>query len=161
MKFRHEKNGSLTLTVSGNESLYLHGLASELRAHIENPDFTKRIAQRLFPRYADDANVNDELRQMLYEEHRKQKLDRAIAFATALEKIPSKGGSISLPADELERWMALLTDLRLMYAAVIGIEDDNWGRRIDPRNPPSREVAAYLHLSGIQELLVDHALRGF
>jgi hypothetical protein len=160
MKFTHEKNGSLTLRLSGHEALYLHGLASELRAHVENPDFTKRIAQRLFPRYSDDAKINDELRQMLYDDQRKQKLDRVVAFASALEEIPPAGGKISLPPAELERWMALLTDLRLMYAGAIGIEDDNWGRGMDPRKPPSREVAAYLHLSEIQSLLVDHALRG-
>lgn len=157
MKLRREKNGDLVIRVGAREALFLRELAAELRAHVENPDFTGRIAQRLFPRYAEDDKVNEELRQMLHEEQRRQKLDRAGAFASALERLPPAGGELRLPPADVELWLALLTDLRLMYAAVIGIEDDTWGGDLDPGRPPSREVAVYLHLTDLQQALLDQA----
>lgn len=156
MKIRREQDGALALRLGGNEALFLRSLAAQLRGHAANPDFATRIAQRLFPRYADDERINDELRQMLYEEQRKQKIERVDAFASALEHIPAAGGELKLGPAELERWLALLTDLRLMYAAVIGIEDDAWGGDIDPAHPPSHEVLVYLHLTNLQQMLLDH-----
>jgi hypothetical protein len=155
MRMRRQKDGSLTLRFSGPEAAVLRELAAELRAHVENPDFTKRAVQRLFPRYADDDKTNEELRQLLLEDQRKQKLERTEAFAAALGKIPAKGGDVVLPQAEIEHWLALLTDLRFIYAATIGIEDDNWGHDIDPRNPPSREVVIYLYLTDLQQALLD------
>jgi len=158
LKIRRKEDGSLALRLGGNEALFLRGLAAELREQAEKPDFTKRIAQRLFPPYADDEKVNDELRQLLYEEQRRQKLDRVDLFSAALERIPSAGGELRLPPDEIERWLALLTDLRLMYAAIIGIEDDSWSGDMDADHPPSREILVYLHLTNLQQMLLD---RGF
>ena len=156
MRFRREKDGALAVLVGENEAKFLRGLAGELRGHVEKPDFAKRIAQRLFPRYSDDDKINDELRQLLFEDQRKQKLERVSAFAAALEKIPVGGGEIKLSEADLDLWLALLSDLRLLYAAVIGIENDDWGRDINPSRPPSREIAVYLHLTDLQQTLLDH-----
>lgn len=157
MRIRREKDGTIVIRFTGDEARLYRELVAELRSHVEKPDFTKRIAQRLFPRYADDDKVNEEVRQLLYDEQRKQKMERVEAFAAAMGNVPVKGGELRLTPAEAELLLALLTDLRLMYAAVIGIEDDSWGEDINPLFPPSREVAVYLHLTNIQQALLDHA----
>ena len=156
MHLRREKSGSLTIHLTGGDATFLRSLATDLRAHIEKPDFNKRVTNRLFPRCAEDPKVHRELQDMLLEDQRRQKLDRADAFVEALARVPAKGGDITLAPAELESWLALLTDLRFIYADAIGIEDDNWGRDIDPRRPPSREVAVYITLTNLQQALLDH-----
>lgn len=158
MRIRNQKDGSLALRMSGNEALVYGALAAELRAHVENPDFNSRAARHLFPRYADDEKTNNELRGLLFEDQRRQKLERVDAFAAAMAKIPAHGGEVTLARQELENWIALLTDLRFIYASAIGIEDDHWEESLDPLKPLSREVSIYLHLSSLQQALLD---RGF
>lgn len=153
MKIHRNEDGSVTLKLSGHTAVFLRNLPEELRVHLEQPDFSKKAAQWLFPRYAEDEATNDELKKMFFEEQRKEKIQRSKEFADQLARVPSRGGEITLTPAELEHWLALLTDLRYIYAASVGIDSDDWRENLRGRKLP-RDYALYEHLTELQAVLI-------
>lgn len=153
MKIHRNEDGSVSIRLNGQTAVFLRNLPEELRVHLERPDFTKKSDQWLFPRYAEDKATNDELKSLFFEEQRKEKLQRAREFAEKLAHIPARGGEIVLQPAELEHWMGLLTDLRFLYAAAVGIDDDQWREKLRGKKLP-RDYALYEHLTELQAVLI-------
>ncbi len=152
MRIKRESGGSLILHFGGDEAVFFRSFAAEMRAQVEHPDFTRRAVRRLFPRCCEDEKTDGELRSLLFDEQRKQKLERIDAFAAALAKIPAAGGDVKLSPQEIEHWLALLTDLRFIYADAAGIDSDDANAEINPE--PTRELFIYEYLTGLQQMLL-------
>lgn len=159
MRFKRQNENAATLTFSAAETQIMRELCTELRELLASPDYTKRAMQKLFPRLSDDPKTDAELRQLLQDEHRRQKLQRADELADLLAGLPPKGGGISLTNQQLEHLLTVLNDLRFIYADALGIEHDSWrpARNLKPADPRARQTAIYLHLSAVQEFLIERA----
>jgi hypothetical protein len=106
---------------------------------------------RLFPvAYRDDPDAAAEFRQYTRSGLVDSKTAKAGAVAAALlGGSGDDGGSIALSDDEAERWLPVLTDLRLIVAERLGIHSDQ-----DP--VPSDSLGeVYDWLGQLQAYLID------
>lgn len=158
MRLKRNKDGTVVLTFPSGEAALFKQLCAELRALFAQPDYTHRAMKKLFPRLAEDPKTDTELRQLLQDDHCRQKLERAETFSKALDALPASGGPITLTPAELENLLTVLNDLRFIYADALDIEHDNWKPNLNPFHPRARATTIYLHLSALQELILE---RGF
>ncbi len=107
--------------------------------------------ERLFPvAYRDDPDAAAEFRQYTRSGLVDSKTAKAGAVAAALlGGSGDDGGTIELTDDEAERWLPVLTDLRLIVAERLGIRAD------DDRVPDDALGEVYDWLGQLQAYLVD------
>jgi hypothetical protein len=106
--------------------------------------------ERLFPvAYRDDPDAAAEFRQYTRSGLVDTKTAKAGAVAAALLAGADDDGTIDLADDEAERWLPVLTDLRLVVAERLGIRDDG-----DP--VPDDDLGEVYHWLGqLQAYLID------
>ncbi len=105
-------------------------------------------------RYAADRALNDELRSLLDADLRAKRAARFESFLAGLEQ--SARGRVHLTTAQVDEWVAVLTDLRLLLAEDIGIEDEHWERSFDFSKPVPENVRLYLYLTALQSALIEH-----
>jgi hypothetical protein len=107
--------------------------------------------ERLFPiAYRDDPDAAAEFRQYTRSGLVDTKTAKAGAVAAALlAGTGDDGGTIDLADDEAERWLPVLTDLRLIVAERLGIREDD-----DPV-PDDSLGEVYNWLGQLQAYLID------
>jgi hypothetical protein len=107
--------------------------------------------ERLFPvAYRDDPDAAAEFRQYTRSGLVDTKTAKAGAVAAALlGGSGDEGGTIDLTEDEAERWLPVLTDLRLIVAERLGIQTDD-----DPV-PDDALGDVYHWLGQLQGYLID------
>lgn len=139
------------------EGLILASLAEQLVAVLS--DEADPAMERLLPHaYPDDPEASAEFRRFTIEGLTERKLQGAQALMDAVIAHPDTTGpdgarAIRLSAQDTERWLRTLTDLRLTIAARLGITDDNEVGRTDEAAEPMQEV--YYWLGALQESLVN------
>jgi hypothetical protein len=102
--------------------------------------------ERLFPvGYRDDPDAAAEFARYT----RSGLVDSKTANAGAVAAALTSGGTIDLGEDEAERWLPVLTDLRLVVAERLGIRADD-----DPV-PDDSLGEVYHWLGQLQEYLID------
>ena len=107
--------------------------------------------ERLFPiAYRDDPDAAAEFRQYTRSGRVDTKTAKAGAVAAALlAGTGDDNGTIDLADDEAERWLPVLTDLRLVVAERLGIRNDD-----DPV-PDDSLGEVYNWLGQLQSYLID------
>lgn len=106
--------------------------------------------ERLFPvAYRDDPDAAAEFRQYTRSGLVDTKTAKAGAVAAALLAATDDDGTIDLADDEAERWLPVLTDLRLVVAERLGIRNDD-----DPV-PDDSLGEVYHWLGQLQSYLID------
>jgi hypothetical protein len=107
--------------------------------------------ERLFPiAYRDDPDAAAEFRQYTRSGLVDTKTAKAGAVAAALlAGTGDDGGTIDLADDDAERWLPVLTDLRLIVAERLGIREDD-----DPV-PDDSLGEVYNWLGQLQAYLID------
>ena len=106
--------------------------------------------ERLFPvAYRDDPDAAAEFRRYTRSGLVDTKTAKAGAVAAALLAGADDDGTIDLADDEAERWLPVLTDLRLVVAERLGIRNDG-----DP--VPDDDLGEVYHWLGqLQTYLID------
>lgn len=133
----------VVVELSDTELIVLRNLATQLQDIVG--DETDAASIRLFPdAYPDDADAADEFRRYTRRGLVTTKEENAAATVAELSGEPR----IELALDTVDRWLRVLTDLRLVIAERIGIERDD-----DPV-PDDQTGAVYHWLGALQELLV-------
>jgi hypothetical protein len=113
---------------------------------VDAPDFA-----RLFPpAYAEDPEDEREYRALMHEELVGDKQESVRAFAASLE-------ADSLTEEELEAWLRVLNDLRLVLGTRLDVTETTFAQGLDPRDPDAPELALYSYLSWLQEQAVEVA----
>lgn len=150
------RDGSkLRMELTDQESQILRDLATQIRDLLDDPDADDPIHQRLFPRAADDEDVDAELRALVYD-------DLLTARLTGLEELLSyldrgrrtrHGLSIRLDEEQAALVLGVLNDLRLALGARAGVEsldrDD-----IDEDHPHFQLLVIIDHFAWWQEQLL-------
>jgi len=135
----------IVLELNDVELSLLHTLLGEYDELVQS-DGADPVLERLFPvAYRDDPDAAAEFSRYT----RSGLVDHKTANAAALAAALAGDRPIELTDEQAERWLPVLTDLRLVVAARIGITVDD-----DPiPNDPLGEV--YDWLGHLQSYLID------
>ncbi|MDN0197116.1 DUF2017 domain-containing protein [Streptomyces sp. S.PNR 29] len=137
------------------------------------------VLRRLFPdAYSDPEEVpaspqeaeerraySAEFRRFTENDLRAGKRDNALAVIRSLDELASagEGGAVlKLSAEESQRWLGALNDLRLAIGSRLEITDEDETDllyRLPDEDPRKPMVMAYLWLGGLQETLVSTLMR--
>jgi hypothetical protein len=147
------RDGRVRLRLPARERELLRELAAEHAARLgddaDAPDFA-----RLFPpAYAEAPEDEREYRALMHAELLGDKQESVRVFATSLE-------SDALTDDELDAWLRVLNDLRLVLGTRLDVSETTFADGLDPRDPDAPELALYSYLSWLQEQAVEVAAAG-
>ena len=149
-RLARRRDGSVRLRLPARERELLGALAADLGARLADdadaPDF-----ERLFPpAYAEDQEDEREYRELMHEELRDDKQEAVRVFTESL-------GRDALTGEELDAWLRVLNDLRLVLGTRLDVSETTFARGLDPRDPDAPELALYSYLSWLQEQAVEVA----
>lgn len=145
----------MKLSLSEQESDLLRRLISEYLELLDSPpDPNDNARTRLFPAASlDDPEVADQFRELSVldlDAHKRRTAE------TAAETL---GSSKDLSEEELEAWLVLLTDLRLIIGERQGVTEETMEKIPDPEDPAEWPLALLHYLGALQENLVEQANR--
>ena len=146
------ETGDFLLRLGPEERGLLRRLSAELEellaAEPEDPSL-----RRLRPRAYEDEEVEREFRSLMGAELESLRLEN-------LRGLAETAGRDRLDADELDRWLAALNDLRLVLGTRLDVTEDQFADGFDPSAPHAYELAVYAFLTWLQEAAIDAASSG-
>ena len=146
------ETGDFLLRLGPEERGLLRRLSAELEellaAEPEDPSL-----KRLRPRAYEDEEVEREFRSLMGAELESLRLEN-------LRRLAETAGRDRLDAEELDRWLAALNDLRLVLGTRLDVTEDQFADGFDPSAPHAYELAVYAFLTWLQEAAIDAASRG-
>ena len=144
--------GDFLLRLGPEERGLLRRLSAELEellaAEPEDPSL-----RRLRPRAYEDEEVEREFRSLMGAELESLRLEN-------LRGLAETAGRDRLDAEELDRWLAALNDLRLVLGTRLEVTEDQFADGFDPSAPHAYELAVYAFLTWLQEAAIDAASSG-
>jgi len=110
--------------------------------------------RRLRPRAYEDEQVEREYRSLIGSELESLRLEnlRGLEATAELDR---------LDAEELDRWIAGLNDLRLVLGTRLDVGEDEFADGFDPNAPHAYELAVYAFLTWLQESAVEASASAF
>jgi len=146
------ETGDFLLRLGPEERGLLRRLSAELEellaAEPEDPSL-----KRLRPRAYEDEEVEREFRSLMGAELESLRLEN-------LRGLAETAGRDRLDAEELDRWLAALNDLRLVLGTRLEVTEDQFADGFDPSAPHAYELAVYAFLTWLQEAAIDAASSG-
>ena len=146
------ETGDFLLRLGPEERGLLRRLSAELEellaAEPEDPSL-----KRLRPRAYEDEEVEREFRSLMGAELESLRLEN-------LRRLAETAGRDRLDAEELDRWLAALNDLRLVLGTRLEVTEDQFADGFDPSAPHAYELAVYAFLTWLQEAAIDAASSG-
>lgn len=141
-------DGRIVLEFADGESGVLRSLVDQYLEVVSTEAGTDPAHARLFPAaYRDDAPASEEFTRYTRPGLVDRKAANAAQVSLALDE-----ETVRLAPDEAERWLPLLTDLRLVIADRLGIRADD----DEVPDTPAGEVYAWLgHLQESMVTLLD------
>ena len=116
-----------------------------LAAEPEDPSL-----RRLRPRAYEDEEVEREFRSLMGSELESLRLEN-------LRGLAETAGRDRLDAEDLDRWLAALNDLRLVLGTRLDVTEDQFADGFDPSAPHAYELAVYAFLTWLQEAAIEAA----
>jgi hypothetical protein len=114
------------------------------------------VRARLFPAgYRDDDSASQDFRELTEESLRVERAQRARECAREL----GARGEVVLDADDAQRWIRSVNDLRLALGTRLDVTDDDQVGDTTPGTPLAQEWAVYHWLTGLQDALVRRLMR--
>jgi hypothetical protein len=145
----HTGSGDFLVRLSPDERDLLRGLVVELGELLEaEPDDPS--LRRLRPRAYEDEEVEREFRALVGGELESRRRKN-------LQGLAETAGRDRLDAEELDRWVAGLNDLRLVLGTRLDVTEDQFADKFDPSAPNAYELAIYAFLTWLQEAAVEAA----
>jgi hypothetical protein len=147
---RRRRAGALHVMLEDYEAEVLRNLVSEMTALLEaklapgDP-----VGDRLFPDAFEDEAEATKYRELVGDELRAYKLHN-------LRLISSKLGSdgeadLELAPEEVERWLSLLTDMRLAIGTRLDVTEEKMEEDVDPNGPDGAAMSVLHWLGWLQE----------
>ena len=143
------ETGEFLIRLGPEERGLLRRLSAELEellaAEPEDPSL-----KRLRPRAYEDEEVEREFRALMGAELEAGRLEN-------LRGLGATVGEKRLDAEELDRWLAALNDLRLVLGTRLDVTEDLFADGFDSAAPNAYELAVYAFLTWVQEAAVQAA----
>ena len=145
-------DGSLLLELEEHEAAILGQLLEEMQLLVGgDADRTDPAVDRLFPTAYQDPDDELAYRELVEDSLRKEKLAAIEAARDDLRAAPD----IALPRDEVDRWLALLTDLRLAIAARLDIDEEKMTSELDPEDRDAVPLSVLHWLGWVQGTMLE------
>lgn len=157
MRIKRRRNGSIVLSLSQEEALLLRALPERLRTLLQNPDFKRRVAERLFPCAYQSRKDEEEYRRLLGQDLQQRKLASVEAFEKSLDdcKLRSRRKiDVNIEPEVFELWLGFVNDMRLFLGTELDIRDESWGGEFDPYHPQAEDMLLLHYLSWLEESLL-------
>lgn len=155
--FELVENEGLRMELEGFEADILRGLVEEMRVVLQTQDRKDPVTARLFPPAYDAAEDAEAFRELIGDELKNSKL---AALKTLGDRIGPRGPvHTSLPRDEVDDWLRVLTDMRLAIGTRIDVTEEKMDEDLDPEDPDGPALSILHWLAWIQESML-HALSG-
>lgn len=159
-RFRRLADGLVQLRLPQTEQEVLASVLPQLRVVLDGGADVAHLRGRLFPSAYDDPELERQFRELVGDDlvaQRRAALDQVL---TSLEggRVRGRAWIVHLDDEQVQAWLAVLHDLRLVLAQVIGIETEaDWSR--DPQQAEPTELLLW-HVGALQEDLLDVLLHG-
>jgi hypothetical protein len=159
-RFRAGPDDSLIVSLAPEELELLTRLPEELRVVFDAPA-DDAGARRLFPPAYLDPTEEDAEREweaMVHPDLLRQRLDALELVTGSLSRatVNKDRREIALTPDDVQAWLGVLNDTRLVLGTRLGVTEDE--RPIDPDGPDANNYAIYYWLSHLQGEMVDALL---
>lgn len=152
--FRYRR-GRVTAAFGEEEADLLRRLIDDYRRLVEvgSPASEDPVLKRLFPSASlDDPEIEDQWRELAADDLAAHKNSTA---ATALESLSPQGEwDAELSDEQMQAWLVLLTDLRLVIGVRLGVTEETMSAPVDASDPEQWPMAVLHYLGAIQESLV-------
>jgi Domain of unknown function (DUF2017) len=158
-RFRKGPDDTLIVSLAPEELELLAGLPDELRAVFAAPEHDA-AASRLFPQALLEPSEEEaeEWRAMVHPDLLRQRLDALELVTRSLSRVTANKDwrEIALTPDDVQAWLGVLNDTRLVLGTRLGVTEDE--PDIDPDAPEARGYAIYYWLTHLQGELIDMLL---
>ena len=159
-RFRRISDEHVQLRLPPAEQSLLASVLPQLRAVIDGEAGVEHLRTRLFPPAYEDAEHEREFRELVGDElveQRRTALDSAIATLDS-GRTRGRHWSVDLDPEQVQAWLSVLHDLRLVLAQVVGISSEtDWERSVDEADPA--ELVLW-HAGALQEELLECLMSG-
>lgn len=148
------RGGRYELQLDRRERELIRQLLGELRGLLALDAADPRV-RRMYPSaYADDAEKEDEYRQLTHDELKQGRLAN-------IDLVEASVDAEALSAEQMNAWMQAVNSLRLILGTMLDITDDEQELSFDPEDPEARTQALYGYLGGLLDEIVDAQLGAF
>jgi hypothetical protein len=154
-RFRRISDGRVQLRLPAAERAVLTSLLPQLLAVIDGDEGVEHLRGRLFPAAYDDPEREDEFQRLVGDDLVDQRRAALGDVVTTLDAGRTRGRSwvVDLDDDQLQSWLAVLHDLRLVLAQVVGIRtESDWDTDLETAEPV--QILLW-HIGVLQEELLD------
>lgn len=150
---REGRGGGVRLSLESHEADLLRQLLKEMRMLLEaDVPPSDAVLKRLYPEAFDDPAMARAYRELVGNELQARKRN---ALATAEETIGTRGPvDAALDDEQVDRWLALLTDIRLAIGTRLDVTEERMSAEIDPDDPEAPALSVLHWLGWIQESIL-------
>lgn len=149
------RRGVIRMQLEQVESALLDTLLDDLDGAIGTLPLNDPVRQRLFPAGYQDDDAAGEFRELTESSLRDSKTQRV---GQCRAELPDGAGTLELSAEDAERWLTVLNDLRLAIGTRLEITEDE-PMEVDPASSDAQTRAVYHWLTALQDSLVNAAMR--
>jgi hypothetical protein len=142
------------LELEPHERDLMHGLLAEMRTLLE-AELPREddVTRRLFPDAFEDPGRSQEFRELVGDELRAGKLAAVNAIDESL--VSDGPAQLVLETGEVERLLAVLTDMRLAIGTRLGVTEETMARTPDETDPDAAAWSVLHWLGWIQESVLS------
>jgi hypothetical protein len=146
-------DGGVQLQLEAYEADLLRQLLKEMRTLLEaDIPPSDAVLKRLFPDAFEDEEQASAYRELIGDELHERKV---AALRTAEEVLGGDGPvDAALDEEQVDRWLALLTDIRLAIGTRLDVTEERMAAVIDPDDPDAPALSVLYWLGWIQESII-------
>jgi hypothetical protein len=159
-RFRRLSDDVVQLRLPHAEKALLLSMIPQLHAVVTGGAEVEHLRQRLFPRAYEDPEQEREFRLLVGDELQTQRLEALAKVLASLDagRTRARLWSVELNDDQVNAWLSVLHDLRLVLARLVGITTEtDWNR--DPATAEPGELVLW-HIGALQEDLLAVLMGG-
>lgn len=134
------------LHLAREERALLERLAAELESVLDAAD--EPALDRLFPDAYDEDVAAAEYRELVGSDLREQRRSAARVLRRTLDRG-------TLREEELDAWLRVLNDLRLVLGTRLGVTEELYEHELDAADPRASELAVFFYLTWLQERMIQ------
>jgi len=153
VSFGNVPREGLRIHLDLDEARLLRELLSEMKMLLEADLPQEDVTKRLFPDAYEDEAESRAYKDLVGDELRAAKL---AALRTVSERLGRRGPlNASLPHEEVDAWLTLLTDLRLAIGTRLGVTEEKMDAEVDPDDPDARALSVLHWLGWVQGSMLE------
>jgi hypothetical protein len=159
-RFRRISDDRVQMRLPHAERALLASVIPQLRTVVEGDADVEQLRARLFPRAYDDPEREREFQRLVGDDLLDERLAAVDTTLATLEAGHSRARQwmIDLDAEQVQSWLSVLHDLRLVLAQIVGITTEaDWDRKLDGSEPA--ELVLW-HIGALQEELLGVLMGG-